>query len=188
MLCKAMPRKNNEYYAVLTGRIDEPTIFSSWGDAHPRVTGCRSDHEAFENLLEAQNFMEKNGVKQPKLVIKEGAGETTPLLGKEAFYAVANGRNPGIYPYYHGKTKPEVDRFDGACHKHFRTHSQAEAFIEDWKNSYADVCRREIKAKLDQGFRPPNMKLRFDILQANAEYDISEDITKMTEKLMVKSE
>ena len=70
------------------------------GDAHPRVTGCRSNHGAFDDLLKAQDFMEKNGVKQPKLVIKEGAGETTPLLGKEGFYAVANGRNPGIYPYY----------------------------------------------------------------------------------------
>ncbi|PWY94165.1 hypothetical protein BO94DRAFT_532124 [Aspergillus sclerotioniger CBS 115572] len=128
--------------------------------------------------------MEKNGVKQPKLVIKEGAGETTSLLGKEGFYAVANSRNPGIYPYYHGKTKPEVDQFPGACHKYFRIYSQAEAFIEDWKNSYADVYRREIKAKLDQGFRPPNIKLKFDILQANAEYDISEDIIKMIEKLI----
>lgn len=30
MLREAMPRKNKEYYAVLAGRVDEPTIFSSW--------------------------------------------------------------------------------------------------------------------------------------------------------------
>jgi viroplasmin and RNaseH domain-containing protein len=187
MLCEAMPDKNKEYYAVRTGRVDEPTIFSSWGDAHPRVIGCKAKHKGFDYLQEAKDYMEENGVKQPKLVIKEGAGETTPLPGNEAFYAVANGRNLGIYPYYE-KAKPEVDRSSGACHKHFRTRAQAEAFIEDWKNSYADVCRREIKAKLDQGFRPSNMNLEFDIWRAIFEYDISEDITKETEKLDLKEE
>lgn len=70
------------------------------GDAHPRVTGCKSKHKGFDNLQKAKDYMENNGAKQPKPVIKEGAGETTPLPGNEAFYAVANGRNLGIYPYY----------------------------------------------------------------------------------------
>lgn len=70
------------------------------GDAHPCVTGCASRHKSFYNLQKAQEYMETNGLKQPRLVIKEGAGETTPLPGNEAFYAVANGRNPGIHSYY----------------------------------------------------------------------------------------
>lgn len=46
----------------------------------------------------------------------------------------------------------------GACHKRFRTRSQAEAFIEDWKDS-ADVWRRKIREALDQGLKPCDMKL-----------------------------
>lgn len=69
------------------------------GDAHPRVIGCKAEHKAFDDLQKAKDYMEENGVKQPKPVFKEGAGETMPLPGNEAFYAVANGRNLGIYPY-----------------------------------------------------------------------------------------
>ena len=69
------------------------------GDAHPRVTGCKSQHMAFENIQEAENYMKKNGVKQPKFVIKRDAANTTPLQA-EAFYTVANGRIPGIHSYY----------------------------------------------------------------------------------------
>jgi hypothetical protein len=36
-------------------------------------------------------------------------------------------------------TEPEVKDISGACHKRFRTRAQAEAFVEDWKESYADV-------------------------------------------------
>jgi viroplasmin and RNaseH domain-containing protein len=36
-------------------------------------------------------------------------------------------------------TEPEVKEITGACYKRFRTRSQAEAFIEDWEESFADV-------------------------------------------------
>ena len=46
------------------------------------------------------------------------------------------------------------------------TRPQAEAFIEDWKESFADVWRRAIRQGLDQGLRPRDMKLSVqDILQ-----------------------
>jgi viroplasmin and RNaseH domain-containing protein len=71
------------------------------GDAHPRVTGCKAKHGAFPTLEEARIFLrDEYGVTEPKEVFKEGAGETAPLLGSQAFYAVANGANPGIYPCY----------------------------------------------------------------------------------------
>lgn len=111
------PRRheNNEYYAVFCGRVDEPTIFSSWyflsyivmmnrlitsnrGDAHPRVTGCPSEHKAFVTIEDARLYMKKKGVMKAKEVIKKGAGETTPLKGDLPFYAVAHGKHPGIYP------------------------------------------------------------------------------------------
>lgn len=52
-----------------------------------------------------------------------------------------------------------MKEISGACHKRFRTHSQAEAFIEDWKDSFADVWRRKIREELDQGLKPYDMKL-----------------------------
>jgi hypothetical protein len=52
-----------------------------------------------------------------------------------------------------------VKEVSGACHKRFRTRSQAEAFIEDWKDSFADVWRRKIREALDQGLKPCDMKL-----------------------------
>lgn len=44
--------------------------------------------------------MKKNGILQWGEKIKDGAEETTPVLGSQAFYAVANGERPGIYPYW----------------------------------------------------------------------------------------
>ena len=56
-------------------------------------------------------------------------------------------------------TESEVKEITGACYKRFRTRTQAEAFIEDWKESFADVWRRAIREGLDQGLRPRDMKL-----------------------------
>ncbi|KAB8077674.1 hypothetical protein BDV29DRAFT_167919 [Aspergillus leporis] len=112
-----MPQ-HNEYYAAFTGRVEEPTIFSSWGDAHPRVTGCTSLHGAFETLEDARAYMKRMGATQAKEVMKVDAGETAPLNGNR-FYAVANGVNPGIYDLYRGRcgAEREVKKEAGSCHK-----------------------------------------------------------------------
>jgi hypothetical protein len=44
--------------------------------------------------------MAEKGVENYKYAIKYGAGETTPHRGQMGYYAVANGRNPGIQTYY----------------------------------------------------------------------------------------
>jgi hypothetical protein len=59
-------------------------------------------------------------------------------------------------------TEPEVRTVSGNCHKRFRTRSQAEAFIEDWKESFADVWRRAIREGLDQGLKPWDMKFSIE--------------------------
>ena len=43
--------------------------------------------------------MERMGASKVKEVIKNPPGETIPL-GGNGFYAVANGKKPGIYPFY----------------------------------------------------------------------------------------
>jgi viroplasmin and RNaseH domain-containing protein len=75
-------------------------LLSDRGDAHPRVTGCPSVHKSFFAIQDARAYMNRNRVTEPKEVIKDGAGETTPLRDSQAFYAVAHGKQPGIYPYW----------------------------------------------------------------------------------------
>lgn len=122
MMPRHQKKKNKEYYAVFKGHVDEPTIYSSWyfplllseipqerkkpdflyftrGDAHPRVTGCNAKLKAFYEIDEARAYLKEKKVMEPKVILKDGAGETTPLPGSKAFYAVANGRKPGIYEY-----------------------------------------------------------------------------------------
>lgn len=73
------------------------------GDAHPLVTGFKSPtppFKGFVTLAKAQAYMAEIGVENYDSKIKDGAGETTPQKGQIAYYAVANGRNPGIKTYY----------------------------------------------------------------------------------------
>jgi viroplasmin and RNaseH domain-containing protein len=71
------------------------------GDVHPLVNGFpQALFAGFLTLEEAQEHMQEHKVEQYKYVIKEGAGTTSPIKGRDAYYAVANGRKPGIYQYY----------------------------------------------------------------------------------------
>jgi hypothetical protein len=51
-------------------------------------------------LPEAEAYMAEKGVENYKYAIKHGAGKTTPQRDQMGYYAVANGRNPGIQTYY----------------------------------------------------------------------------------------
>ncbi|KAF2177345.1 hypothetical protein K469DRAFT_603390, partial [Zopfia rhizophila CBS 207.26] len=150
------------------------------GDAHPRAIGCPAKHGAFVTIEEVREYMMKKGVSKWKEVIKSTA-DTTPEGDSMGFYAVANGANPGIREVWYGKKGAfeDTNKFRGVCHKWFRKKAQAEAFIEDWKESYADVWRREVKKGLDQGLRPRDMELSIEgILYERGEDNIAEDIAK----------
>ncbi|KAK3369304.1 hypothetical protein B0T24DRAFT_658794 [Lasiosphaeria ovina] len=176
------PKKPKNYYAVLKGRVDEPTIFSSWSDVHPRVTGCPFEFKGFATLKEARKWMEERGVTNPIEVIKDGAGEATLVPGSKAFYAVANGTSPGIYEYWYcsGETKPKC----------FRTRAQAEAFIEDWKQTVASIYGKVIREALDKGFRPDDMKFNIEgiLHKPKSAKEDEDDMTKRLDKLNVKDE
>lgn len=66
------------------------------GDVHPRVTGCKSKYKGFLSLQDARNYMNREHVERYKEIIKATAQETTPTRNNMAYYAVANGENPGI--------------------------------------------------------------------------------------------
>lgn len=83
----------------------------------------------------------------------------------------------------------EVIRKRGSCHKKFRTVAQAEAFIEDWKETYAGIWYELIKEALNKGLRPcdigafraDGMKLIIDqFLQKPCRSTEIDEITKRT--------
>lgn len=75
------------------------------------------------------------------------------------------------------ETREQVHEISGACHKRFKTKVQAEAFIEDWKEAFAEVWRLEIKRALDRGHKPRNMRISIDgILGERRDDDDVEDL------------
>ena len=71
------------------------------GDAHPLVNGFSNpEFHGFETLAEAEDYMDSEGVTFYQYQIKYGAGNTSPTKGEKAYYAVANGRTPGIQELY----------------------------------------------------------------------------------------
>jgi viroplasmin and RNaseH domain-containing protein len=81
----------------------------------------------------------------------------------------------------------KVDGFEGACHKRFRTEAQAQAFIEDWNESYAQVVYREVKKGLDRGLQPRNMKPNVDgiLISRDNECDLENVVEKFRTGLRV---
>lgn len=70
------------------------------GHAHPRITGYKNPiSKSFTTLQAAREYMTGNGVAEPMEIIKSEDESTTPVRGN-GFYAVANGNNPGVYPFY----------------------------------------------------------------------------------------
>lgn len=73
----------------------------SRGDAHPLITGfSNAVHKACETLAEAEKYMKDSGVTSYEYEIKCDPEETIPIRGRTAYYAVANGRTPGVRDHY----------------------------------------------------------------------------------------
>ncbi len=54
----------------------------------------------FKPLSEADNYMASKGMKFYEYRIKYDAGVTTLKEGNKAYYAIANGRTPGVKEYH----------------------------------------------------------------------------------------
>ena len=72
--------------------------------AHVRTTGYRTKRKvifkSFETLRAAEAFMRRNCGHGYKLDIQSEREQTTPESKAKAYYAVANGRRPGVYRDY----------------------------------------------------------------------------------------
>ncbi|PYH78050.1 hypothetical protein BO82DRAFT_357647 [Aspergillus uvarum CBS 121591] len=171
-----MKKEKKRYYAVVSGRVAEATIFSSWGDAHPYITGCHSIFEGFVTLSEAQKYLNAKGIDKPRLVIHECPKETRPQFSRGKFYAVALGRKPGVYLSWED-AEPQVNGYPHACYQCFTTRAQAQAFISNWKESDADVRRRDNVTQPAGCLRPSDSESSFHDLQPRQREDLSEWIT-----------
>lgn len=119
------PKGPKKFIAVAKSPLlKEPTIFESWSvflscygssvrvgleltiecraRAHVVVTGIsykEAPHKGFQALHEAREWMEKQGVKNPKEVLQLEQDYKGARAGF-CYYAVANGRNPGVTEIY----------------------------------------------------------------------------------------
>lgn len=69
--------------------------------AHVRVTGVpHAVHHGFRAFNEAIAFVQRKGHTEYDVDVKSEHEKTSPQHDSYAYYAVANGRCPGIYEYY----------------------------------------------------------------------------------------
>jgi hypothetical protein len=68
------------------------------------------------------------------------AGSHRHLMGKQHYYAVARGRNPGIYTSW-DSCKKQVDKFQGNLYKGFPTEEAAAAFLQEHGSGLAEEGR-----------------------------------------------
>jgi viroplasmin and RNaseH domain-containing protein len=107
------------YYAVACGR--KVGIFRSWAEAGPQVTGFPNNwHQKFTTKEEAREYLEGHrsvDVEMPRV---------------PSFYAVAQGREVGIYRNWHQAEK-QVSSYPNARYKKFSNERDALDFIERFR-------------------------------------------------------
>ncbi|KAJ5159297.1 uncharacterized protein N7500_008948 [Penicillium coprophilum] len=87
----------NKVYVIYRGRVDQPTIYSSWGHAHPKVTGFDgADFRSFERLEDAQNSLKEKGIEDYKTFLKP-AKSSPSQKSRQKYYAVAYGTKVGVF-------------------------------------------------------------------------------------------
>ncbi|KIW99455.1 uncharacterized protein Z518_11194 [Rhinocladiella mackenziei CBS 650.93] len=110
----------NKFYAVRQGK--KPGIYETWADCLSQVKGHKGAvFKAFQSLHEAQAFM-------------EGKPSTNPT-GDEKFYAVQNGRVPGVYTDW-TQAQAQIRGIRKPKHKKFNTRAEAEAFVAAGKKAH----------------------------------------------------
>ncbi|ETI24062.1 hypothetical protein G647_03431 [Cladophialophora carrionii CBS 160.54] len=104
-----------KFYAVRQGKA--PGIYETWADCLSQVKGHRGAvFKAFQSLHEAQAFMDGKSL------------ATSNGVGEQKFYAVQNGRVPGVYTEW-TEAQAQIRGIKKPRHKKFNTRAEAEAFV-----------------------------------------------------------
>ncbi|PVH67693.1 hypothetical protein DL98DRAFT_443050 [Cadophora sp. DSE1049] len=133
--------KKKNYYAVVEGRI-APAICASWGVTNALVSGYSNNKQkGFFTYEEAASFLEGRGHPNYSFFRGSAEGERAPRKGEPLWYAVANGKQVGVYEYYQGGAEGEITGHPHSCHKVFKSREEAEDFIEEYRIT-ADLVDR----------------------------------------------
>ncbi|KAL2831923.1 hypothetical protein BJY01DRAFT_239946 [Aspergillus pseudoustus] len=174
----------SNYYVVYKGRVNDPTIFSSWAQVHPRVTGYRgAHHQGFDTLEDARSSLRERGYIEFSAVVQSNSTSTTSTRGQKKFYAVAYGRTSGIFEDYRD-VEMATKGFKSACHQGFETRKEAERFINEWRTSYCEVFQKSLRDKLDNGWSPRDLSFKTEaILKMDNGGNAAEGLAMMMENL-----
>ncbi|KAL2060865.1 hypothetical protein VTL71DRAFT_8917 [Oculimacula yallundae] len=133
--------KRKNYYAIVEGRI-APAICASWGITNALVSGYSNNKQkGFCTYEEAAKFLEERGHPSYSFFRGSAGGERAPRKGEPLWYAVANGKQVGVYEYYQRGAEKEIMRHAHSCHKVFKSREEAEDFIEEYRVT-ADLVDR----------------------------------------------
>ncbi|RCN49300.1 ribonuclease HI [Ancylostoma caninum] len=166
--------KPTTYYAVARGHTTG--VFTSWDECKKQTTGFKgAKFKKFDNEEEAKMFAEGKTLKQIEeaMADRKRPAETsssaddaesakkpkklrydTKLLygallssmAKGGFYAVANGRNVGVYTTW-DQCRAEVNGFPQARYKKFGTEREAQEFIANYQLG----CRAAVSSRPPTG-------------------------------------
>lgn len=68
--------------------------------AHLRTSGHNTRHQGFHTLEQAEKYIRSHTSAEYVRDITSDAEDTTPGFNKIAYYAVANGRSPGVTQFF----------------------------------------------------------------------------------------
>ncbi|KAI9367691.1 hypothetical protein BJX61DRAFT_537846 [Aspergillus egyptiacus] len=154
----------SNYYVVYKGRVNGPTIFSSWAQVHPRVIGYNgAHHQGFDTLDDARRSLQERGFDGFSAVVESKSRSTTPTRRPKRFYAVAYGRTTGVFKDYRD-VELATKGFRSACHQGFETREEAERFIDEWRTSYCEVLQKSIRDGLDNGWLPRDLSFNIETI------------------------
>ncbi|KAK8200628.1 hypothetical protein M8818_005942 [Zalaria obscura] len=107
-------RAELKFYAVRTGH--EPGIYHSWTECLDQVRGYKGAiFKSFPSLTEAESFIKSDGTGPSR-------------SGVQKYYAVQNGRVPGVYTDWQSASE-QIRGWTKPKHKAFTTRAEAEAFV-----------------------------------------------------------
>ncbi|KAL4983811.1 hypothetical protein BDW68DRAFT_181258 [Aspergillus falconensis] len=168
-----MSRRN--YYAIHKGRVDQPTIFSSWVQVHPRVVGYNgAKHQCFDTLEDARNWVQGEGRNEFSEIVKSKLASKTSQRPRGKFYAIAYGRTTGVFEDY-GEVEKAIKGFKSACYQRFDTPEEAKEFIDQWRAAYSEVWQREIKRRLHNGWLPRDLSFNTELILETDNENAEED-------------
>jgi hypothetical protein len=119
------------------GTIWQDVIQESWRDRAPEVEDYveQDSLEAYSEISfgERDRKGDERGAQQrePSPDFRRGSRAHGPKISRQHFYAVARGREEGVFLSWE-ETEPLVKGFSGAVHHRFDSLEEAEAFPEDY--------------------------------------------------------